>query len=264
MVIITLQKLLFNNYAMKYIYVFPFLLICNIFTSCDFGNTGAVNPDLYKFPIINIVKFTNDTCKNYVCKSLCNFNIPENYETFVSRDTITFNIPDSCLNQELYITAPYIYLTDGYYLVNWRIHNHFVINMGLYFETQNLSDVLGEYDWKTDYFASCNLTTTNIKWSELNSRTNNKETLLHKQNHPIISEYKIITKSQVLYEGLSKKLRSKAPDDIFNPFLIPQQREEKAIKEYDEYYLTTVKEYLIENIKKGKLEEKTKNVELLQ
>lgn len=226
--------------------------------------SASSDPDACKFPIINIVKFTNDTCKNYVCRSLCNFNIPENYETFVSRDTITFNIPDSCLNQELYITEPYIYLTDGYYLVNWRIHDHFVINMGLFFESQNLSEVLGEYDLKTDYFASCNLTTTNVKWNNLNYQTNNKETLSYKQNYPIISEYKIITKSQVLHEGLSKRLLSKAPDDIFYTFLIHQQRDEKSIKKYDEYYYTTVKEYLIENIKKGKLEEKTKNVELLQ
>lgn len=226
--------------------------------------SGSSDPDACKFPIINIVKFTNDTCKNYVCRSLCNFNIPENYEMFVSRDTITFNISDSCLNQVLYITEPYIYLTDGYYLVNWRIHDHFVINMGLYFESQNLSEVLGEYDWKTDYFASCNLTTTNVKWNNLNYQTNNKETLSYKQNYPIISEYKIITKSQVLHEGLSKRLLSKAPDDIFYTFLIHQQRDEKSIKKYDEYYYTTVKEYLIENIKKGKLEEKTKNVELLQ
>ena len=226
--------------------------------------SGDSDPDACEFPIINIIKFVNDTCKDYVCRSLCDFNIPENYETFVSRDTITFNVFDSFLNQELYITDPYRYLTDGYYLVNWRIHNHFVINMGVYFESQNLSEVLGEYDWKTDYFAKCNLTTTNVKWSELNSQTNNEETLLHKQNYPIISEYKIITKSQVVHEGLSKKLLSKAPDDIFYTFLIHQQRDKKAIKEYDEYYFTTVKEYLIENIKKGKLEEKTKKVELLQ
>ncbi len=252
----------------KSISIFFFIIIFNSCTLHEPGSgwkcSGDSEPDACQFPIINIIKFANDTCKDYVCRSLCDFNIPENYETFVSRDTITFNVLDSFLNQELYITEPYIYLSDGYYLVNWRIHNHFVINMSIYFESQNLSDILGEYDWETDYFAKCNLTTTNVKWSELNSQTNNKETLLHKQNHPIISEYKIITKSQVLHEGLSKKLRLKAPDDIFYTFLIRQQREEKAIKEYDEYYFTTVKEYLIENIKKGKLEEKTKNVELLQ
>ena len=53
----------------KFVYNYSFILLCiYLFSSCSADNTvgGWQNqsPTEYKSPIINIVKFENDTCKD--------------------------------------------------------------------------------------------------------------------------------------------------------------------------------------------------------
>ena len=256
----------------KFAYNYSLILLCiYLFSSCSADSTvgGWQNhsPSEYVFPVINIVKFENDTYKDYVCRSLCDFSYileDSNYEVFSSRDTITFNIPNEFLNPKIYINEPYIYLDNGYYMVNWKISNHFTVNIGFRGNIEDIGEIPGEHIYQTTYYAKCNMTTTDIKWDELNNKTNNKTTLLNKQNYPIISEYKIISKSDLLKGYLKKNKSLKCPEELMHPgrtLYIP--RNEEKINEFDDYY-NEVKNYLTDMIKKEKLETITSNVELLQ